>query len=202
MIEAKAHSVMRPVGDDWVVVMTWPAGVEDGGPAELTIRPVEGYPVGGLSSTVLRLIDFKDAIEQLRHQVRMDARRNRAREREQQAVAEWRAKRLQSTLAGGAGEDEYLVLLSSEYLRAVQRGQTKVNEFLAEMAGNLPVSTIRGHLWQARKRGHISASPGKKGGELSDDAKVILERIEADSADSYLAALESAQRRPKRTPQG
>jgi hypothetical protein len=45
--------------------------------------------------------------------------------------------------AGGVGDD-YLALLADEYVRAVNRGQPKVIDYLAELIGKL-VSTVRGH---------------------------------------------------------
>jgi DNA-binding IscR family transcriptional regulator len=55
-------------------------------------------------------------------------------------------------------------------------GQTKPVERLAEDLGK-PLQTIRGHLWQARKRGFLKGSPGRKGGDLSIEAMTILQQM-------------------------
>jgi hypothetical protein len=78
---------------------------------------------------------------------------------------------------------------SSEYVRAVNRGQAKVNDYLAELVDK-PVNTIRGHLAQARKRDFLSGSPGRKGGNLSPAATKILERIVPNDLESLLSSLE------------
>jgi hypothetical protein len=181
---------MQPVGDDWHVVMEWPEGVEDGGPSKLTIKPVGAYPVGGLSSTVLRQIDFRKAIDALRQQIAEDQERDEWRSAEMAAVADWHAKRLRSVLAGGV-TDDYLALLASEYVRAVNRGQARVNDYLAAMAGT-PVSTIRGHLGRARRREFLTGDPGRKGGDLEPEAVTIMERIENEWADALGEAIADA----------
>jgi hypothetical protein len=170
--------------------MQWAAGVEDGGPRRLTIQPVGGFPVGGLSSTVLRQIDFRKAIEVFRLQIGADLDQDATRTAEASAVANWHAKRLRSVLAGGV-TDDYLALLASEYVRAVNRGQARVNDYLAEMAGT-PVSTIRGHLGRARRRGFLTGDPGRKGGDLEPEAVKIMERIEDEWAESFIEAMAAA----------
>lgn len=181
---------MQPVGDDWHVVMEWPEGVEDGGPGRLTIQPVGDLPVGGLSSTVLRQIDFRKAIDALRQQIADDQQRDEWRLAEMAAVADWHAKRLRTVLSGGV-TDDYLALLASEYVRAVHRGQARVNDYLAEMAG-VPVSTVRGHLGRARKRGFLTGDPGRKGGDLEPEAVEIMERIEDEWVDALGEATAAA----------
>ncbi|MGD1281337.1 hypothetical protein ACKUUI_05960 [Mycobacterium seoulense] len=179
-----AHSVRQPIGDEWVVVMEWPDGVEDGGPGKLTIEPVGDMPVGGLSSTVLRLIDFREATADLRRQVAASRRRGRSHA----AYEKSQVERLRAALAEGV-TDEYLSLLSSAYVRAVKRGQAKVNDHLAEMVGK-PVSTVRGHLWQARNDGFLTRSPGRKGGQLTPKAIKVLERVVPRDWESPLETLD------------
>ncbi|WP_159232904.1 hypothetical protein [Mycolicibacterium vanbaalenii] len=188
------RTVMQGIGD-WYVVMEWPEGVDDGGPARLTIQPVGDFPIGGLSSTVLRQIDFRAAAEELRKQAEGDE----VRAHQHDTMNKWHAERLRAALAEhGPASSEYLTLLASEYLRAVNRGQQKINEFLAAMAGK-EASTIRGHLWQARKQEILSSSPGRKGGQLSAAAQDTMRRIEERSAESFFAALESSrERKPQR----
>lgn len=164
------RSVMQPVGDDWVVVMEWPDGVEDGGPARLVIEPVGRMPVGGLSSTVLRQIDFRSAIDKFRDQVAVS--RSRA-EIDVAKLKQFERDQLRSALSGGV-TPTYLALLSYEYVRATERGQANINDYLAELVGR-PVGTVRGHLIRARRDGLLSGTHGKKGGELSEEAEDLIE---------------------------
>ena len=157
-------TVIQGIGDDWVVTMEWPAGVENGGPMRLVIEPVADNPVGGLSSTVLRQVDFREAIERFRDQIEASQRRGREHEKYEKQ----RTERLRAALDEGV-TDDYLALLSSAYVSAVNRGLEKPNDYLAEMAGKT-TSTVRGHLWQARKQDFLTGSPGRKGGQLTDKA--------------------------------
>jgi hypothetical protein len=137
----------------------------------LLIEPVGTCPVGGLSSTVLRQINFQLATEGLRAQVLTPARRGKARENYEKR----RAERLREALSGGV-TDEYLALLSSAYVSAVNRGQARPNDYRADMIGKT-TSTVRGHLWQAPKQGYLTGSAGRVGGQLTSKATEILERI-------------------------
>lgn len=165
-------SVMQPVGDDWVVTMEWPRGVEDGGPSRLVIEPVGKMPVGGLSSTVLRQIDFRSAIENFKAQIAASDTYH-LREDAMAALTSFESAQLRSALSEGV-TPRYLALLSSEYVRAVERGRANINDYLAELVGK-PVGTVRGHLIRARHDGLLSGSHGKKGGELSTEAKELIE---------------------------
>lgn len=164
--------VVQDLGE-WVVRMEWPEGVQSGGPGVLVIEPADpdSYPVGGLSSTVLRQVDFRGAADRLRAQLATRKRRSKAHERYEQD----RSERLREALRHGVTE-EYLALLASAYVSAVNRGQTKPLEHLADMTGKT-ASTIKGHLWQARKKGLLTGSAGRKGGQLTDKATKVLERI-------------------------
>lgn len=166
--EKPGLSVMQPVGDDWVVVMEWPAGVEDGGPARLVIEPVSKMPVGGLSSTVLRRINFRSAIENMREQIAASD----LRAREHEAIREFERDALRQALRDGVTKS-YLALLSWHYVRAVERGQANINTYLAELVGK-PIGTVRGHLIRARHEGLLSGSHGRKGGDLSPEAEELL----------------------------
>ncbi|GAB3228709.1 hypothetical protein GCM10027535_34230 [Mycolicibacterium hippocampi] len=160
---------MQPIGDDWVVTMEWPDGVEDGGPARLVIEPIGRMPVGGLSSTVLRRINFRSAIENVREQIAASERRNS----EHEAIREFEREQLRTALREGITE-AYLALLSWHYVQAAERGQANINNYLAEMLGK-PVGTVRGHLIRARHDGLLSGSHGRKGGELSPEAQALIE---------------------------
>ena len=163
--------VVQDLGE-WVVRMEWPEGVQSGGPGVLVIEPADpdSYPVGGLSSTVLRQVDFRGAAEQLRAQLATEQRQDKELERYKQDLSE----RLRKALSHGVTE-EYLALLASAYVSAVNRGQEKPSEHLADIAGKT-ASTVKWHLWQARKRGLLTGSAGRKGGQLTHRAKVILEK--------------------------
>lgn len=159
---------MRELGD-WVVVMEWPDGVDDGGPGRLVIEPVGEMPVGGLSSTVLRKINFQEAVERFRVQIAASERRSGDAE----AMKAFERDQLRSALSNGI-TDEYLAVLALEYVRASGRGQAKINDYLAEMIDK-PVGTLRGHLSEARSRELLSSSPGRKGGKLSATAEALVQ---------------------------
>jgi hypothetical protein len=184
------RSVMLPIGDEWVVTMEWPEGVENGGPHSLVIQPVGGCPPGGLSSTVLRQINFQQAIDRLREGIAHEQKRNRQRAKMQAVYEKHRAERLRAALGDGV-TDEYLALLASAYVSAVNRGQDKPNDHLAEMVGKT-TNTVRGHLWQARKQGFLTGSHGRAGGQLTPKATGILERIVPDVPVSLAQMAENA----------
>lgn len=167
------RSVMQVVGDDWVVVMEWPEGVTDGGPARLEIKPIDKMPVGGLSSTVLRRIDFRSAIEGYREILAEEEVRDEGRDKIAEFLRTFECEQLRSAMGEGITRD-YLALLSWHYVRAVERGQLNINYYLAELVGK-PVGTVRGHLIRARHEGLLSSIQGKKGGELSDEAEELIE---------------------------
>jgi hypothetical protein len=166
-------SVTIDVGADWVVEMQWLKGETQGGPAALVIRPSdpECYPAGGLSSTVLREIDFRYAAERLRKQLAFHDRWNKA-DKNYEAK---RMDRVRAALAEGITE-QYLALLASVYVHRVNIGQDKPVQQLADELGK-SLTTVKGHLWQARKRGLLTGSSGRKGGQLTPEATKILERI-------------------------
>lgn len=160
---------MQQIGDDWVVIMEWPEGVENGGPSRLVIEPIDKMPVGGLSSTVLRRVDFKGGIEGLREQIAASA----AREEETKGLREFERKQIRALMSDGVTQ-QYLSILAWHYVRAADRGQANINEYLAGLVGK-PVGTVRGHLMRARREGLLSGTHGKKGGELSAAASELVE---------------------------
>lgn len=164
---AERATVIQELGDDWVVTMDWPEGVLDGGPARLVIEPKGEMPVGGVSSTVLRRIDFRQAASELR------ANRAAPTFKLLRALQDFEQSQLRESLSHGV-TDDYLALLSNVYVNAVNRGQPKVNDYLAELIGR-PTNTVRGHLWQARNKGLLSRAPGHKGGQLSEEAEALIE---------------------------
>ena len=173
MSKRKAPRTVAQQLGEWVVTMEWPDGVENAGPGRLMIEPSEAdtHPVGGLSSTVLRQIDFREAIKEFRRQLALSQEQATVSEN----VERMRFRRIREELNEGV-TDHYLAMLSSAYVTAVNRGQAKLNDYLAEMIGK-PTNTIRGHLWQARKQGFLTGSPGRKGGRLTPKSTEILDRI-------------------------
>ncbi|MFE0138610.1 hypothetical protein ACFWY6_44805 [Streptomyces sp. NPDC059037] len=166
MAEQRMRIVEQDLGP-WVVEMEWPEGQTQGGPGVLVVRPAdpESYPPGGISSTVLRDIDFRDALRTLRRQVQFS-------DRWESRQPEYTSKDLRESLAAGVS-DKYLSQLASVYITVVERGQSGPLVHLAEMIGK-SASTIKGHLWQARKRGLMEGSPGRAGGLLTEKAKEAL----------------------------
>ncbi len=180
------NSVQMDLSPGWVVEMEWPEGETQGGPATLVVRPTdpESYPAGGLSSSVLRRINFRDASAQRRKQLAVGERRQKSRDKYEAK----RLDRIRDELAKGISP-EYLALLSSLYVSRVNRGQPKPVEAIAHDLGK-GVQTIRGHLWQARTQHHLlKGSAGRKGGELTPVAIKILERIVPRDWESPLESL-------------
>ncbi len=177
--------VAQDLGNGWVVEMEWPEGETQGGPAVLVVRPAdpESHPPGGLSSTVLRGINFRDASAQLRRQLAIGERRRKSHDKYE---AE-RVNRIRDELAKGISP-EYLALLSSLYVSRVNTGQPKPIEAIADDLGK-GLQTIRGHLWQARKQGLLTGEHGRKGGQLTPEATQILERIVPNAPESLQSSL-------------
>ncbi|MEU9807021.1 hypothetical protein [Mycobacterium sp. NPDC050853] len=165
--------IFQDLGLDWVAEMQWLGGDESQGPAALLIRPADpdSIPPGGLSSTVLRQVNFREASADLQRQRAADKRYKDGEDRYQ---AE-RIQRIRDQLSKGVSP-EYLALLASLYIYRVKQGQPKPVEGIAEDLGR-GLQTIRGHLWQARTQGLLEGSAGRKGGRLTPTAKKILEQI-------------------------
>ncbi|MEI5100084.1 hypothetical protein RB200_17930 [Streptomyces sp. PmtG] len=72
--------------------------------------------------------------------------------------------------------DEYLAMLASAYVNYLNSGGKGPLAHLAERVGKSE-STVKGHLWQARKRGLLVGAPGRAGGLLTIKATAILLRI-------------------------
>lgn len=163
--------------DGWTVLMEWAAGADYGGPIRLEIRPQDpdAPPIGGISTTLLR-----DVIQIAADELRSSPPAQRANAKE----ATRRRTRLRKALERKV-DDEYLALLSAEYIAAINEGREKPNDYLAEMVGKT-TSTIRGHLWQARRPPHcvLVGSPGKLGGRLTAKGVEILKRVAPELADA------------------
>jgi hypothetical protein len=169
--------VLQELGEDWTVEMEWREGAYEGGPAAIWIRPTDpdNPPPGGLSSTALRAINFRDAKTQLVAKLSTDPHGWRGSPDKQAALEAESIERLRHQLANGISA-EYLAMLASTYVRRVKSGQPKPVEQIAEDLGK-PLQTIRGHLWQARKQGFLTGSAGRKGGDLTVEAMRVLQQM-------------------------
>lgn len=147
----------------FTVTMEWPENSPQGGPQRLTVEPVDSDnpPVGGISSTTLRKIDFRAAVESIREAGGATHKPN--------------PKRLRAALAEGV-TDKYLALLSAEYIHAVESGQKQPTKYLGDLLGK-SAATVRGHLWQAKDetRAIMTGRPGHAGGQLTEKGRALLE---------------------------
>ncbi len=159
---------------EWSVLMEWPEGAESGGPVRLVIEPVDpdNPPPGGLSSTVLRDVDFQKAAAKLAGFFEMARDQNRSQD-------ESTGGRLRELLAVGVTTN-YLVRLCEEYIELVKRGRAHPSEYLAELIGKNP-STIKGHLWKAKKVGLFAGGHGRVGGKLTPEGVRVAHRLFLDS---------------------
>ena len=62
------------------------------------------------------------------------------------------------------------------YVGAVNQGQGKPLDYLAEVTGKSPAA-VKNHLWQASRKGLLERSPGRVGGKITAEATKVLERI-------------------------
>ena len=157
---------------EWVAEMQWPEGKTQGGPAVLVIHSADpaSYPAGGLSQTVLREVDFKGALDKLRRQLESSKRWDQARRQNQETVVAALVDH-----AGGSITPEYLALLSRVYVGAVNHGQAKPLDYLAEVTGNSPAA-IKNHLWQATRKGLLERSSGRAGGRVTEKAATLISK--------------------------
>jgi hypothetical protein len=172
---AEDYVVTVPLGPhgEWTAEMQWPNGVTQGGPAVLVIHPTKAdpdnrCPPGGLSQTLLRDIDFKDALDKLREHLARSKRWDRARRENHD-----RLTALLVDASGGAITEEYLALLSRVYVGAVNQGQDKPLDYLADITGN-SAAAIKNHLWRATRELFLERSPGRAGGRVTDKAARTL----------------------------
>ncbi|CAG7607799.1 hypothetical protein SIM91_10625 [Rhodococcus opacus] len=165
---------------EWVAEMQWPEGETQGGPAVLVIYPSDPdtCPPGGLSQTVLRDVDFKDALDRLRGKLAASKRWQRVRQDTEDKLTGL----LASHAASGAITPEYLALLSRIYIGAVNNGQEKPLEHLAALTGK-SAAAIKNHLWHATRKGLLERSPGRAGGHLTEKGRAVLEPVLSDEND-------------------
>lgn len=185
MIEWNEVRIEQEIGG-WTVDMYWVAEDIQGGPTKVLIRPTDGEqaPVGGVSSTILRQIDFRTGAMRAREKVAADdlAYEQEAEDEKPPQVA---MPLLRSMLDTSGVTDVYLVLLATEYLARVTRGEGKPVDHIAEELGR-SLGTVKNHLWRARKDGFLEGgSAGRKGGYVPPEAA----QIALDYLDSVMAAL-------------
>ncbi|GAB3912737.1 hypothetical protein ACFQ1S_03125 [Kibdelosporangium lantanae] len=162
----------------WQVLMQWaPGGVEGAGPRYLTIRPAEGATdadlAAGLSSTVLRQVDFQAALAKWRTFTAGDDTRVSEFQKHLQPYVESFTSVLRATLAEGV-TDRYLAWLSAAYVTIVKAGEKSVNENLGQLIGR-NAGTARSHLTKARALNLLTKMEGKAGGDLTEKAQLIIE---------------------------
>ncbi|WP_232070365.1 hypothetical protein [Mycobacterium noviomagense] len=152
---------------EWTAEMTW-YDDDRRGPSQVVIRPTDPdkRPAGGLSSTVLREVDFAAAV---------DAVRKIEQHPDLEMVIDF------ATVGGELRElsargltDEYLVWLSFVYCAASQeKPDSGPVEYLAEITGKSPAA-IKSHLWHASRNGFLIRTPGRRGGQITDKARAAL----------------------------
>ena len=169
MSRKKPETTSQDLGE-WIAEMTWEETDLQAGPTQLVIRPkdLEHVPAGGLSSTVVRKVNFRTAA----------AERREAADVTTSYVA-WikseygDAERLIVLALNEGVTDAYLALLAMDYVGRVDAGKAKPVDRIAEDLGR-SVGTIKGHLWQARNRGLLEGgSAGRKGGTISEEARQL-----------------------------
>jgi hypothetical protein len=163
-----SRTIPQDLGD-WIAEMTWTEGETQAGPSMLVIRPKDlvNVPAGGLSSTILRQVDFRQGAAKLRESMDVyDSSMELIRKAKKKGPTPMDGVR---KALGEGIKDPYLALLAERYVTLVNTGYEKPVDYLADELGrSLP--TIKGHLWQARKRGIlVGGSAGRKGGHVSEE---------------------------------
>ncbi|WIM87716.1 hypothetical protein PT015_23275 [Candidatus Mycobacterium wuenschmannii] len=154
----------------WQVALAWPDDADQGGPVEISIKPyadaTDDELIGGLSSTVLRHIDFRAARE------KWVAIKAHGLDRPD-GLATLRDAQLRKVLERDGVTDTYLALLANAYIQLTRAGESSVSKRLAEATGRSP-DTIKQHLHRVRKEGMLTAISGKAGGLLTMKAVEII----------------------------
>jgi len=195
-------SVTQRIGP-WQVELAWPDAAFQVGPVSITVTPADDATddelMGGLSSTVLRQIDFPQARLDWRAEVvarSLDDGESGPTNPQQGidgvTTDGWRAKGLQEALARDGVADGYLALLAEAYIVLVKRGDRSIAATLAEMTGRSP-DTMKQHLHRVRKAGMLTSIPGKAGGRLTPKAIKTLRETVTGRADCPASAWDHAE---------
>lgn len=168
------NTVTQTIGphNEWTVELTWSEhGPTHGGPSSLTIRPTspDSCPLGGLSSTLLREIDFREALDTLRTQL---AEANETA-RQLDNGHHWTSQLAQLANDGRITE-HYLAVLARVYVDAANHGQTGPLDYLAGITGKTPAA-VRNHLWQATRKGFLVRHSGRAGGTVTEKSRQVLD---------------------------
>lgn len=143
---------------------------------QLEIVPRHGVSpkdlAGGISQTVLRQINFKDAFNAM-------IRQSSGLNKHFVEVVDGFAEELRAMLADGV-TDWYLAHLSEAYLLLIRLGEKNVAGRLAVMVDRTPSGVLQ-HLKRARKADLLTSIPGRAGGELTPRALEILSEPGAES---------------------
>ncbi|WP_305781164.1 hypothetical protein [Nocardia nova] len=156
----------------WSVMLEWPKGATQGGPTRIEILPsADATPdelAGGLSSTVLRQINFKEAADMWREGLKLAAGLPSG------GIGR-RSEVLRSLIDRDGVSDEYLAHLSEAYVYLVASGTHNVAGTLGEMVGRTSGAVLQ-QLKRARKANLLTSIPGRAGGQLTPKAAEILAR--------------------------
>jgi len=158
----------HPKFSEWAVKAIFEVYRDDVTLSHLTIYPAAGWaPSGGLTDEIRRTVRLDDLRKMAKRRLQLQEvagrigvdptsfKRNGAR-----------GRRGRSDLDFATIAQEYVVL-----------GETDPKGVIGALAGRmcLSPSTVRGLLWQARKRGLLTdAPPGQSGGQLTGRAKGLL----------------------------
>jgi hypothetical protein len=166
----KPKAVIEQRIGPWQVVMAWPDDADQGGPVLISIKPyadvADDELIGGLSSTVLRHIDFQTAREKW-----IEAKGKYLDP--QDGMAQLRAGQLQQILDRDGVTETYLAFLANAYVQLTRVGERSVAKKLAQMTGRSP-DTMKQHLHRVRKEKLLTAISGKAGGQLTEKAVQII----------------------------
>lgn len=157
-----ANNIVKQIIDGtWSITMEWADGISYGGPARIVIEAIDPQtaPLTGLSSTVLRDVDFKSAVSEFR-----------ANNNVQDVSANQIETLKELRLAGVT--PRYLAKLSEVYLEQATSKSHPVMA-LSDLLG-ISFHTLRTQLHRAGKEGYLDRRPGHVGGALTDKAKELL----------------------------
>lgn len=159
----------------WTVRMWWPTGPITGGPQRVTIEAADGAPPGealrGISTTILRRINPIAAIG-----------RAKASAPDSADLPDFapRGEVMRRLLEGEGVSPAYLVTLASLYKDMADSGAKSLAPDLAAFIGRRP-ETVKTHLKQARRDGYLTTVAGKAGGELTAEARTILDGLDLEA---------------------